>query len=252
MPVELRPELSIVPIVRAQKDMPVRELLGTGFFVGMAPKLRLVTAKHVVEDCQLADGDRIAIAFRTDKGISIVAVSRFIGSPDFDIAVGEIETSLIPTAVGLTLSRHDPALNGDVFTYEYSGTRIEKTTPTHTLVSFEPYTHKGNIVRSYESTFPEKVKTPCFLMSFPALQGASGAPLLSGTASKKSIAVVGMTVGNVEKHLLPAQVVTIRDGKDFEESISYFLPFGRALARSLLATELEKLGVEFRYAEDSE
>ncbi len=252
MPAELRPELSIVPIVRASKTVPIAELLGTGFFVGQANSIRLVTAKHVFESCQLAADEKYAIAFRGETGIPVIAISRVLASPDFDLAVADVPLEHIPTVMPLTLGKSDPALNADVFTFEYSGTQIEKPTPGQTHIAFEPYTHKGNIVRSYDSTYPEKIKTPTFLVSFPALQGASGAPLLSGTPSKKSIAVVGMTVANVERHLIPAQIVQIQEGKDFSEKISYYLPFGKALARAAVTEALQSMGVQFSYAEDLE
>ena len=138
------------------------------------------------------------------------------------------------------------------FRYEYSSTRIEQTPAGGTHVSFEPYAHKGNIVRFFDSTFPEKIPTPSILTSFPALQGASGAPILTATLSKKSFSVVGMTVANLERHLLPAQVVQIHDGDTYQESTTYYLPFGKALARSIVAKCLEGMNIPFSYAEDIE
>jgi len=163
-----------------------------------------------------------------------------------------VDHQYLPEAVPLAIGRNDPALNADVFSYEYSSTRIERTPTGGTHVSFEPYSHKGNIVRSYESTFPEKVKTAAILTSFPALRGASGAPILAATLSKKSFAVVGMTVANVDRHLLPAQLVEIHDGESYKESTTYFLPFGKALARSVVAHCLEGMQIPFSYAEDIE
>jgi hypothetical protein len=72
------------------------------------------------------------------------------------------------------------------------------------------------------------------------------------TTSKKSIAVFGMIVANVERHLLPAQIVQIQEGDSFTEKASYFLPYGKALARAAVARGLEDMGVPFSYAEDLE
>lgn len=189
--------------------------------------------------------------FREDKGTKIVATRQVLAAVDFDLAACVVNKSDFPNAIPLAIGRQDAALNADIFSFEYSATRIERS-PGRTLVSFEPYSHKGNIVRSFESKFPEKVKTQCFLTSFPALRGASGASILAGTLSKKNFAVVGMTVANVERHLMPAQVVQIHDGDLYRESTSYFLPFGKALARSVLEECLNGMGIPFSYAEDVE
>jgi hypothetical protein len=252
MPVDLRPERAIVPIVRATKQKPVIEVLGTGFFVGTGPALHVITAKHVIADNPVVGDEKYAIVFRDAKSIKILATLRILAAADFDLAACVVDRSDFPAAVPLSIGREDPALNADVFSFEYSATRIERTPTGGTHVSFEPYAHKGNIVRSFESTFPEKVNTPSILTSFPALQGASGAPILAATSSRKSFAVVGMTVANVERHLMPAQLVQIHDGDSYRESTSYFLPFGKALARSVVAQCLEGMEIPFSYAEDIE
>ncbi len=251
MTVNLRPSSAIVPIVRASADRPVAEILGTGFFVGRPGGLRLVTAKHVFEKCVLQQGEQYAIGYLTEKAAAIVALSRIIASLDFDLAVADVALEHVPGAVPLALSRFEPPLNGDVFTFEYSCSRIERPTPTHTQVSFDANAHKGNVVRAYISGYPELRPTPVFLTSFPALQGASGAPVISGVAGGRKFGVVGMLMANVERHLMPAQVVEIQDGPNFSEKISYFLPFGKALAGAALTQGLSDMGVQFVYAEPS-
>lgn len=252
MAVELTPGRAIVPIVRATTEKPVIEVLGTGFFVGTESALHLITAKHVIENNPLAGDEKYGIVFREERAIRVLATLRVLGCRDFDLAACVVLREDFPEAVPLAIGKADPPLNADIFSYEYSATRIERTPTGGTKVSFEPYFHKGNIVRSYESSYPETIKTPSFLTSFPALQGASGAPILAATDSRKSLAVVGVTVANVETHLLPAQVVRIQDGDAYREETSYFLPYGKALARSVIARCLEGMGIPFTYAEDIE
>jgi len=62
-------------------------------------------------------------------------------------------------------------------------------------------------------------------VSFPALRGASGAPVLINS----SFRAIGMLVGNMSYHLLPSQIETItnEDGKIVEET-KYMLPLGIA------------------------
>ena len=200
MSVELKPERAIVPIVRATKAMPIIEVLGTGFFVGNDSALHVITAKHVITDNPLSGDEKYAIVFNNGQSIKILATLHIRVAVDYDIAACRVDRTDFPDAVLLAIGRRDPSLNEDLFSYEYSSTRIERT-PGHTHVCFEPYAHKGHIVRSFDSTYPEKVKTASYLTSFPALQGASGAPLIAATLSKKSFAVVGVTVANVEMHL---------------------------------------------------
>jgi hypothetical protein len=251
MAAELKPDRAIVPIVRYAPERPISEVLGTGFFVGNMETIHLVTAKHVISSSPLAEGEKFALVFNDGKGTAIIAISQVRAARDFDVAVCSVSRSHLELAVPLAIARSDPALNDDVFSYEYSSTRIERTA-TGTHVSFDPYTHKGNVVRSYVSTFPETVKTPTILTSYPALQGASGAPVIAPGPKRQSFAVVGMLVANSERHLLPAQVVKIEDGPSYSETTSYFLPYGKALSWSVLTQCLEGMGVPFAYASDAD
>lgn len=249
MSVELVPHLAIIPIIRSSADRLVMEVLGTGFFVGNAEKLHVITAKHVIESNPLASDESYAIVFQEKTTIKVVRIGQVISCKDFDLAACEISREQLPDATALPIGRHDPALNEDVFSYEYSSTRIEKNSAGQTRVAFEPYAHKGNIVRSFTSSYPEKVPTPSFLTSFPALQGASGAPILAASSTRSSFVVVGMTVANVARHLLPAQILRIDHEGSYKEETQYFLPHGKAIARSVIVQVLERIGVSFEYAE---
>jgi hypothetical protein len=251
MAVELNVDRAIVPIVRYAPDKPISELLGTGFFVGNADALYLVTAKHVFMGSALKDGEKYALVFNDGKQIGIIAISQIRGALDFDVAVCSVDQSLLPLAVPLSITTVDPPSNHDVFSYEYSSTRIEKTVNGF-HVSFEPHAHKGNIVRSYVSKFPEKIATASLLTSYPALQGASGAPVIYANVSKKTFSVAGMLVANAERHLLPAQVVRFEDGPEYKETTSYFLPYGKALSWSVLATCLQGMSVPFQRVADDD
>jgi hypothetical protein len=247
MAADLNPERAIVPIVRASHERPVIEILGTGFFVGTGEVLHVITAKHVITSFAPAEGEHLAVVFRGTTGIACVSIAQVVASTGFDIAAGAIDKSHIPEAVPIAIGDIDPPLSANVFSFEYSSTRIERTEKGGTLVSFEPYAHKGNIVRRYVSTFPETTPTPSILTSFPALRGASGAPILAANATKSEFGVVGMTVANLERHLLPAQVVEVHDGDTFSETTSYFLPYGKALGREVVAMCLEQMNVPFEY-----
>jgi len=244
---DLKPERAIVPIVRYAPDRIISEVLGTGFFVGDGTVKHLVTARHVIQNAPLAEGEKYALLLTEDKGVALIAISQIRAAADFDVTVCSVEQSLLGSAVPLALATSDPALNEDVSSFEYSSTRFDRTDMGY-HVSFEPYAHKGNVVRSYVSTFPEAIKTPCLLTSYPALQGASGAPVIATIKAPKQFAVGGMLVANAERHLIPAQIVTIHDGPSYKESTSYFLAFGKAVSWAVLAQCLEGMNVPFARA----
>lgn len=245
----LVPARAVVPIVAASKNMPVERLVGSGFFVGHTDTLHVVTAKHVIEDNPLEEGQRYAIAFAGSAKIAIVASLEIRASRAFDVAALKMPMeAYLDEAVRIPIASSDPTLNEDVMCFEYSSTRIERKPGGGRHVSFEPYAHKGNVVRIYESAFPEQVPTTAMLTSFPALQGASGAPVLAKTKPRRTLAAVGMMVSNFERHLLPAQILRIDSEKGDSEEIRYYLPYGKALARIHLASELAAMEVPFESA----
>jgi len=68
------------------------------------------------------------------------------------------------------------------------------------------------------------------------LRGASGAPILTD----KGFIVVGMIIGNMSYHLMPAQIETVIDaaGKTLEE-VKYMLPLAIAVHAEALRKALE-------------
>jgi hypothetical protein len=100
---------------------------------------------------------------------------------------------------------------------------------------------KGYIVKSFESNFPEPFPTKVIEVSFPVLQGASGAPLM---VNEPPFFVIGMITHSVEHQLVPAQTVIIRDGKDYKEETKYYLSTGRAIGTDHLLDFVKELDHE--------
>ncbi len=228
---------AVVPVVKlADENEWVTELLGTGFFVGTIPIL--VTAAHVVRNNPLGSGEAYGCAFLQSDGK--VKIGRFEDpelSGSYDIAA--FSAKGLASAVPLTISKTEVDSNVDVLTFEFSQTRIA-VTDDRLKVSFDPFTHKGNVLRHYNSNFPETTPTRCLDTSFPALQGASGAPVLRAS----DFAVVGMLVANHERHLLPAQILRIEGSDGPAEEVKYFLPTGKALAPSAIVGFLNEVGAD--------
>jgi hypothetical protein len=231
------PFSAIIPVLRLGADGHIKAVAGTGFFVGSRPLV--VTAKHVFLSDPLAEGEQYAMAiFRPGGTDGVGVIENYLVCDKWDIAV--FAAGGHPMATPLTLARGMHPLNQDVLAFEYSSTTIEVDETGHITVNFQPFTHKGNILRHYMSMFPAKIPTPSFDTSFPALQGASGAPVLRTS----DWAVVGMLVANVERHLMPAQVVRVEfDGTGHEE-VNYFLPTGQAIEASLIVEYLDELGAD--------
>jgi len=237
----LQPQSSIVPILKGDTDRAIRELLGTGFFVGTPQEPYLVTAKHVFENTSLSGGEHFAYTFMGDSSLELRPLYKITYSDTYDVAICRLNPD--ERYVPLNLASDDPALNDDVFTYEYSSTRFEAKADGGLHISFEPLSHKGNVMRFYDSTFPESKPTPSLQVFYPALQGASGAPVIA-TTTNKQFAVCGILVANIERELLPAQILRIEGPDESIEETKYFLPHGKALHVKVIAQFLSKIGVE--------
>jgi V8-like Glu-specific endopeptidase len=232
---ELNPFSAIVPILRLDAGGRVKGIAGTGFFVGKRPFV--VTAKYVFLNSPLSDGEKYALAIHRPEGEhGLGIINDYIVSEKWDIAVFAAGGYPNHTSLSLTKGKH-PA-NQDIIAFEYSSTTIETDADGKRVVTFQPFTHKGNILRHYMSHFPSSTPTPSFDTSFPALQGASGAPVLRTT----DWAVVGMLVANVERHLMPAQIVRVELGNAEHEEVNYFLPTGHAIEAKLIVDFLEENG----------
>lgn len=215
----IEPHRAVAPILRIDRTGRVLELLGTGFFVGQGSSVSVVTAHHVFRDNQLVEDQQYALAFCEAEKTRVITIPGVTAAKEFDIAV--FDGSGFPEAVRLPIGDYGAPFNADVFSFEYSSTRFERLEDGSRRVIFEPHAHKGNIVQYYESDSPEARPTSVFLTSFPALQGASGAPVITGWRSNR-FAVVGMLLANVERHLVPAQILRIDDGGNLIEETRYY------------------------------
>jgi hypothetical protein len=82
------------------------------------------------------------------------------------------------------------------------------------------------VVCFYISSYPESIPTSCLELSFPALKGASGAPVVVEVSG----VVVGMIVENVQHELLPSHIERVTDGAKHVEEIKYVLPSAKAIS----------------------
>lgn len=225
-----QPLKAVFPIVLARR-VPELEytFLGTGFFVDANGSF--LTARHILpEDLDISKGDTYN-AVMLDLSINKAdpcAISGLRFSDQFDIALGRVEG--FQDIQPLNLATKNAPMNFDILTAEFSGTYPQRVENGKVALTFNPYFRKGHVVCYYKSTFPEVIPTECLDVSFAALKGSCGAPVIAEDGS-----VVGMIVGNVERDLMPAQVERITNGKKFIEERKYFLPIGKAISWRHLA-----------------
>ena len=226
MPLPQQPLKAIFPIVRVihEASIAAYRFLGTGFYIDNGGTF--LTAKHVFPNAE-STKEHIynAITFDSQNSQPFpLPISDLVFSPQFDIALGRVQgaSDIQP----LDVATENPPINFDIVTAEFSRTHIERMQNEKLSLTFVTCYRKGHIIRYYGSTYPESIPTQCLELSFPALKGASGAPVLL----ELSGAVIGMIVQNIGHELLPAQIETITESENYTEEIKYYLPSGKAIS----------------------
>lgn len=186
-----------------------------------------LTAKHIFEGEQ-GEYSGVMLDLVANEGFPY-PISDLRFCKQFDIASGYVRE--FPGIQPLGLANENAPMNFDVITTEYSGTHSNLLESGISALVFNPYFRKGNVICYYESNFPEPVPTQCLNLSFPALKGASGAPV----KVEQTGLVVGMIVGNIEEELLPAQIERIFTKDGCIEERKYLLPMARSISWRHLA-----------------
>lgn len=216
-------------------EKKLKELLGTGFLIN--EEQVAITAKHIFNDYDESKMPLKAVLINRDDKVFVLDACIINKSKDYDIAA--IKISGIKEASFFEVKDKPLLNNADYLTVEYSQSSIELNQSTEReTITFRPSTRKGNIVKVYESEWPETKPTKTIEISFPVLQGASGAPLIENSPPWN---VVGMITHNIQYDLMPAQTVKIRDGKEYYEEIKYFLPVGKAIRAEHLLEFIEEI-----------
>ena len=233
------PNQAVIPILKTDASQTITAILGTSFYTRINDRLYLITARHVLEDNPLGDGESYVYAFENKSGVNLAMVTGFHYAKNSDVAIFEAAEN--DMAVAIPFSTTGPPFNRDIICYEYSQTRVEAKPAGGVHVTMEPFAHKGNVMRYYDADFPSYVNAPCFVTSFPAMLGASGAPIISET-DKKQFCIVGMVVANMGRHLMPAQVEKISDAAGYSEETAFYLPLGMALQSSVVVEAASEIG----------
>ncbi len=233
------PDVSVLPILEVRDDGTPVAFLGTGFVV--APRGVFVTTRHNLAKHPVDSKNRVVVAIEAYDDVyrEFRQIDNIRLCPTADVAVAELSVEGLWM---LSLNRGEAPTNVDVLMVDHSSTQVTIDEQGKRAVRFSPGTLRGNIVRHYVSDVEATRGMRCFDTSFPALSGASGAPVLV----PPRYTVAGMLVANVQRHLLPAHILRVHDecGSIIEEE-RYYLPFGQALEADEVITALQVLGVPF-------
>ncbi len=219
---------TIVPIFRGSESTGVEKFLGTGCFVVHGEKRALVTADHVISEA----GDDLLIEippvpYAPSGGghwnIEVFAAKILDRKPEVDLALLEVK-NYFPREP-LTLAKVDE-INcfQQICTLEYSTTVVKDG-----RYVLSPAVRVGNVTRNFRKAdvlkVPPMAREDLIEVSFPALTGASGSPIMP----VNKMALWGILLANVDYQLLPVKFYKAEyDSKEVEETY-YMAPMGIAV-----------------------
>jgi S1-C subfamily serine protease len=210
----MKPDDVVLPLLAIDSNGNVDDFLGSGFFVGEGSLF--VTAMHNTE----AVPEKLGVVHIDDLEHTFPA-SVLLTDRDSDIAILNIPDYRPKAHLTIETKNNLPA-NLPVICYEY-GTTVKQGRE----ILLAPAVRMGNVTRilSDLNVLGRSLIDPLEL-SFPALRGASGAPVLSSNGFR----VLGMIVANVSYHLIPSQIeTTISDDGQIIEETRFMLPLGIAV-----------------------
>jgi len=204
------PKSCIVPIFAVDEAGNIVHFLGTGSFVDRDHLL--LTADHVVRDWP----GPIAIIVEPDLSTLFRANLVYRDQPhDLALLIVPAYKAPRPIPVAADSPYH---LNQFFLAFEYGTTRVAGRN-----IQLAPATRIGNITRQLNvQDMLGPAGDGALELSFPALRGASGAPIIS---NDNRFALYGVIVSNVSYHLLPVQIESVIDERDgTREELRYMLP----------------------------
>ncbi len=219
----------VVPVLARHPDGSPGPFLGTGSFVGAGAGAKLLTCDHVLAQWHGSFG--IAIE-ETQHFFEASVVAR---DPATDLALLRVHGYAPPHSLE-PLGDDVFGLNKIVLCFEY-GTTI--AAGAH--IAFSPATRLGNVTRLRNLTdLYGAAGIEMLELSFPALKGASGAPIMDW---EPPFRLWGVVKANVSYELLPAQVESIHDSSGkLEEQTKFYLPQALAINVKHVKTLLARAG----------
>lgn len=223
----------VVPVVGLDKDDACGPFLGTGVFVD--PPGILVTCDHVIDPWH---GNYGVIV---EKANHLFLAQLMLRDSESDLALLKTYEYHPRHAVPLEQDSEITTLNSLIMCFEY-GTTIIAGQKIH----FAPANRLGNVTRFRNlQHLYGRAGDGMLELSFPALKGASGAPVMNWTPPFR---LWGIVKGNISYELMPAQIEKVVDDKgQLSEETKFYLPQALAIhvkhVRRLLQQVSGKLNV---------
>lgn len=215
---QLSPERIIVPIMGLRPEDPyLPTFLGTGAIVGAGDLL--LTADHVVREWTGKLGFPSIKPSTGRKQFEMWNLELVERDQLHDLALLRVDPRYHSRGVALRLGFDEPIFtNSSVMSFEY-GTTVFEDGRYH----LNPATRVGNVTRSMDLTSQlGPAGDEALELSFPALRGASGAPVITMDGGYK---VIGVVIANRAYHLLPTQIESVLDEKNnLLEEVRFMMP----------------------------
>ncbi len=216
----MQPSSFIVPLFVNINAIPT--FIGTGFFVDHKNNI-MITAFHVIRDL----GEKFIFSAVVPSSINDRIMPWFDCSvvsvfPEIDMAILTTDSYCPDYKIKIPID-DEIRLNEFVVCHEFSDTRIKEK---H-IIQSQAASRIGNVTRMLDrQDILGKAGDDVLELSFPALKGASGAPVIY----RGSFELCGIILQNVQYELLPLQIETVLDEKnDILEERKYMLPQALAL-----------------------
>lgn len=243
----INPSETVLPIFRTSHSLRPQEFLGTGFFL-VRPSV-FVTAYHVIKGCET----QLVTVYNRARTIHSLQLLSHNENTDLALLKADFESGFRPPAF-IELPPNDLIpLNRPIMCYEYSTTRQEvKDWPTNSTKLFilSPVNRTGNVLRVFDnSQIYGDAGIDMLELSFPALKGASGAPVITNPFYDMTLGyqLLGVIKSNAEYEPLPAQrIEVLENNNQLREETKYFLPQALAVnvghVRSLITNFQDAAG----------
>jgi Trypsin-like peptidase domain len=198
--------------------------LGTGSIIGDGTIV--LTADHVIRGVT----GRLGFAVIIGGDVEVFLLTVLQSDADRDLALLRIHGYQAPNPLHVVFDAN-VSYNSDLVVLEYAQT--EYTEAGQFLLN--PAGRRGHKTRNVNAKELGAIAGVHALeLSFPALRGASGAPVLFEStpfvADELKWGIVGVLVANHDYHAIPAQTITyVGDDASYIEERHYMLPQGLAV-----------------------
>jgi len=214
--------LTVPILLTKNEEGAIPRRLGTGFVI--APGV-IMSANHVI-GVTPAEDELLGIPMIFPDGAVVFhQITNVYRDPAHDLAVGRVYSW--PAQTFIAVEDQDVYnVEDGVASYEYSKTALAREPESvAAFLEISGRSHIGHIMRvlTQRDMFP--APTEVLELSFPVLEGASGAPVINRSTGK----LVGVVTHNYAEELHPAQIDLYEEPDGVREERKFYLPYALAV-----------------------